>query len=131
MKYTVEKIKAGADFAITRCFLRNRYFFRFMDRAEKAGIEIPVIPGIMPVTDITKIMRFAELCGATLPSSLIEKMEEAGSLEEVKKIGIDYATHQCEELWSAGHRYLHFYTLNKSEAVTEILHNLGLVKSVR
>ncbi len=130
MKYTIEKIQAGADFAITQMFFENRYFFAFMDRAAKAGIDIPVIPGIMPITDMTRIMRFAELCGATLPLSLIEKMEAAESLEEVKKIGIDYATRQCEELWSAGTKYLHFYTLNKSEAVIEILHNLGLGRTV-
>ena len=128
MKHTVEKINAGADFAITQMFFENRYFFSFMDRAANAGISVPVIAGIMPITDMTKIMRFAELCGATLPLSLIEKMETAASLEEVKKIGIDYATRQCEELWSEGTKYLHFYTLNKAEAVIEILHNLGLDK---
>ncbi len=130
MKYTVEKINAGADFAITQMFFENRYFFAFMDRAEKAGIDIPVVPGIMPITDMTRIMRFAELCGATLPLSLIERMENSASLEEVKKIGVDYATRQCEELWSAGFRYLHFYTLNKSEAVIDVLHNLGLAGRV-
>lgn len=122
MKYTVEKVQASADFAITQMFFENRYFFAFMDRVANSGIDITVIPGIMHITDITRIMRFAAPCGATLPLSLMEKMEAAGSLEEVKKIGIDYVTRQCDELWSAGTKYLHFYTLNKAEAV---LHNLG------
>ena len=126
MRYTREKVDAGADFAITQMFFDNRFYFDFMDRAAQAGITIPVIPGIMPVTDISRIMRFAGLCGATLPQALIEKMEAASSLAEVERIGIDYATRQCQELWSQGVHYLHFYSLNKAETVTEVLRNLDL-----
>jgi len=122
--YTKEKIEAGADFAITQMFFDNRYFYEFMDRAGRTGIHVPIIPGIMPVTDLKRIRRFARTCGATLPGYLVEHLENATSQADVRKIGIDFATRQCEDLWKNGVRYFHFYTLNWSEAVSEILHNL-------
>jgi len=128
--YTREKINAGADFAITQMFFDNRYFYEFMERAGRAGINIPIIPGIMPVTDLEKITRFARTCGATLPDYLVKHLEKANSQEEARKIGIDFATRQCEDLWKNGVRYFHFYTLNRSEAVSEILHNLELDKKL-
>jgi len=132
MVYTKQKIEAGADFAITQMFFGNHFFYSFMERAEKVGISIPMIPGIMPITEIAKIKMFSEMCGATLPASLVERMEKATSKEEVRKMGIDFATRQCEDLLANGVRYLHFYTLNRAETVQEILHNLALdrVKSV-
>ena len=126
MVYTKQKIDAGADFAVTQMFFENRFFYDFMGRAEKIGIHIPVIPGIMPITDLEKIRRFSQVCGATLPASLVVRMERAASPEEVRKIGIDFATRQCDDLWRNGVRYFHFYTLNRSEEVTEILRNLAL-----
>ncbi len=128
MFYTKQKIDAGADFAITQMFFDNRFFYDFMERAEKAGIGIPIIPGIMPVSDIAKIKRFSQMSGATLPSSLVERMEKATSADEAQRIGIDFATRQCQDLWQNGVRYFHFYTLNRSQTVTEILHSLGWVE---
>lgn len=125
MKYAKEKIDAGADFAITQMFFDNRFFYDFMERAEKAGIRIPIIPGIMPVADITKIKTLSQICGTTLPPALVEKMEKARSQDEAWKIGIDYVTRQCEDLLQNGVDYLHFYTLNRAEEVAEILHNLA------
>jgi methylenetetrahydrofolate reductase (NADPH) len=125
MFYTKQKIDAGADFGITQMFFDNRFFYDFMERAEKAGIGIPIIPGIMPVTDIAKIKRFSQMSGATLPPSLVERMEKATSADEAQRIGIDFATRQCQDLWQNGVRYFHFYTLNRSQTVTEILRNLG------
>jgi methylenetetrahydrofolate reductase (NADPH) len=125
MLYTKQKIDAGADFALTQMFFDNHFFYDFMERAGKAGISIPVIPGIMPVTDIEKIKRFSQMSGATLPPSLVERMEKAKSADEARRSGIDFATKQCEDLWSNGVRYFHFYTLNRSETVAEILGNLG------
>jgi methylenetetrahydrofolate reductase (NADPH) len=127
MFYTKQKIDAGADFAITQMFFDNHFFYDFMERAEKAGIRIPVIPGIMPITDIEKIKRFSQMCGATLPSSLVERMQKATSADEAHRFGIDFAIRQCENLWRNGIRYFHFYTLNRSEVVTEILRNLDLM----
>jgi methylenetetrahydrofolate reductase (NADPH) len=129
MLYTKQKIDAGADFAITQMFFENRFFYQFMERAEKVGIRIPIIPGIMPITDIEKIKRFSKMCGATLPASLVLRMEKATTPEEARKIGIEFAVRQCEDLWRNGVRYFHFYTLNQSQAIIEILRNLGLAES--
>jgi len=128
MYYTRQKINAGADFAITQMFFDNRFFYNFMERAGKAGITIPIIPGIMPVTDITKIKRFSQMTGATLPKHLVSPMEEAASPEEARKLGIEFATKQCEDLRQNGVNYFHFYTLNQSQAVSEIVDNLGFTK---
>jgi methylenetetrahydrofolate reductase (NADPH) len=127
MHYTKQKIDAGADFAITQMFFDNRFFYDFMERAEKAGISIPIIPGIMPITDIEKIKRFSQMSGATLPLSLVERMQKATSADEALRLGVGFATEQCQDLWKNGIRYFHFYTLNRSQAVTEILRNLDLL----
>ena len=124
--YAKQKIEAGADFAITQMFFDNRFFYDLVERAEKVGIRVPIIPGIMPITDIEKTKRFSQMCGTTLPLSLVRSMEIAASPEEVVKIGIDFATRQCSDLWQNGVRFFHFYTLNRAETVTEVLRNLSL-----
>lgn len=126
--YARQKIDAGADFAITQMFFDNRLFYDFMEKAERAGIRIPIIPGIIPITDIEKIRQFCGMCGATLPASLVQQMESASSTDEAEKIGIEFATLQCEDLRQNGVRLFHFYTLNRAEAVSEILHSLSLAK---
>ncbi len=128
MYYTKQKIDAGADFAITQMFFDNSFFYDFMERVGKAGITIPIIPGIMPITDIEKIKKFSQMSGATIHRSVVESMEKAASPEEAFKLGIDFATKQCEGLLHNGVKYFHFYTLNQPQAVTEILHNLGFAK---
>jgi methylenetetrahydrofolate reductase (NADPH) len=128
MYYTKQKINAGADFAITQMFFDNRFYYNFMERAEKAGITIPIIPGIMPITDVERIKHFGKMTGATLPRSIIEPMEKAASREEVLKLGVESATKQCEDLRQNGIKYFHFYTMNQSRAVTEIVNNLGYTK---
>lgn len=126
--YAKQKIEAGADFAITQMFFENHLYYRFLEQAEKIGIRVPIIPGIMPITDLGKIKRFSQMCGATLPRPLVERMERATSPEEARQIGVDYAIRQCEDLWRHGVRYFHLYTLNRSEAVTEILNSLVWTK---
>ncbi len=128
MYYTKQKINAGADFAITQMFFDNRFYYNFMERAGKAGINIPIIPGIMPITDIEKIKKFGKMTGATIPKSIVGPMEKATSREEALKLGVEFATKQCEDLRQNGVKYLHFYTLNQSRAVTEIVNNLGYTK---
>jgi methylenetetrahydrofolate reductase (NADPH) len=128
MYYTKQKIDAGADFAITQMFFDNRFFYNFMERAEKAGITIPIIPGIMPITDIEKIKRFSKMSGATLPKSIIGPMGKAASPEEARKLGVEFATKQCEDLRQNGIKYFHLYTLNQSRTVTEIVNNLGFTR---
>jgi methylenetetrahydrofolate reductase (NADPH) len=127
MNYTKQKIDAGADFAITQMFFDNRFFYDFMERAEKANIRIPIIPGIMPISDLKGILKFSRQCGAALPDWIVKRYEAMGpSKEEAGKIGIELATEQCEDLLNHGVRHLHFYTLNHAETVTQIVNNLGL-----
>ncbi len=122
MEYTKQKIDAGADFGITQMFFDNRYYYDFMDRAQKIGITIPILPGIMPITDCKKIMEFASFCNATVPGDIQKKMEPVlDKPDEMRKIGIEYAIRQCEDLLKNGVKYLHFYTMNKSETASEII----------
>jgi methylenetetrahydrofolate reductase (NADPH) len=122
LEYTKQKVDAGADFGITQMFFENRYFYDFMERAGRAGIGIPIFPGIMPITDCRKIEEFADFCNATIPAEVRKRMEPyLDNPEEMRKIGIDYAIAQCDDLIRNGVRYLHFYTMNKSEAVREII----------
>jgi len=127
MEYTKAKIEAGADFGITQMFFDNRYFYDFMERLQKTGVTVPIIPGIMPVTDCRKIEEFANFCNATVPREIKDKMAPAlDKPEEVRKLGVEYAISQCEDLIKNGVRYLHFYTMNKAESVSEILDALNL-----
>jgi len=127
MYYTKQKIDAGADFAITQMFFDNSYFYDFLERAAKADIKIPIIPGIMPITDIDRIKNFSQKCGATLPNHIIQRFQKVvPATDGAKKIGIEVATEQCADLLEHGIRYLHFYTLNQSDAVFQIVNNLGL-----
>jgi methylenetetrahydrofolate reductase (NADPH) len=122
MEYTKQKVDAGADFGITQMFFDNRYFYDFMERASKAGIGIPILPGIMPITDCRKIEEFAEFCNATIPKEVRKKMEPyLDKPEEMRKIGIDYAITQCDDLIRNGVRYLHFYTMNRSDGAGRII----------
>jgi methylenetetrahydrofolate reductase (NADPH) len=127
MYYTKQKIDAGADFAITQMFFDNRHFYDFLDRAAKANIRIPIIPGIMPITDISRIKKFSQRCGAALPARIIQRFEKVGpTTEEARKVGIEVATEQCADLLEHGIRYFHFYTLNQSDVVFRIVSDLGL-----
>jgi len=127
MYYTKQKIDAGADFAITQMFFDNSYFYDFLERAAKADIKIPIIPGIMPITDIDRIKNFSQKCGATLPDHIIQRFQKVSpATDGAKKIGIEVATEQCADLLEHGIRYFHFYTLNQSDVVFQIVNNLGL-----
>jgi len=127
MYYTKQKIDAGADFAITQMFFDNSYFYGFLERVAKADIKVPIIAGIMAITDIERIRTFSKRCGATLPDKIIQRFEKAGPTDkEAKKVGIEIATDQCADLLEHGLRYFHFYTLNQSDAVLQVVSNLGL-----
>jgi len=127
MYYTKQKIDAGADFAITQMFFDNHFFYNFLERAKKADIHIPIIPGIMPIMNVNKIEQFSQRCGAKLPVHLVQKLDKVRSSDQAaKKIGIEIATEQCADLLKNGVNCFHFYTLNRSEAVIEIVNNLGL-----
>lgn len=126
MYYTKQKIDAGADFAITQMFFDNTYFYDFLERVAKADIKVPIMAGIMAITDIERIKTFSKRCGATLPDKIIQQFEKAGhAAEEAKKVGVEIATEQCADLLEHGLRYFHFYTLNQSDAVLQVVGNLG------
>ena len=125
-EYLKEKIDAGADFVITQMFFNNRFYYQFLERAVKARIEIPLLPGIMVITDIEKIQTFAKRCFATIPDRIVSQFDSArGNPSEMRKIGVEIATRQCTDLLNHGVPYLHFYSLNQAEPVMEVVKNLG------
>ena len=127
INYAREKVNRGAEFLISQLFYDNRYFFEFMERAQKAGIDVPVIPGVLPILNTAQIRRFTSLCGATIPPELDSKLEQyAEDDNAVRELGVEYASRQVEELWESGVPGVHFYVLNRSYSVSRILANLNL-----
>jgi methylenetetrahydrofolate reductase (NADPH) len=125
MKYFKVKVNAGLDFAVTQMFFENSYFYHFIDHALHGNINIPIIPGIMPITNYSQIKKFAELSQAEMPKGLVQLLEKhKDSPDDIYKIGVDYATAQCQDLINNGFKFLHFFTLNKSEATLDICKNL-------
>ncbi len=125
------KVAAGVDFVITQLFYDNADYFDFVARARRAGITVPLVPGIMPITNVAQIQRIASLCGARIPAGLRSRLEAARDDErETLRIGVEEAVSQCRELLRSGAPGLHFYTLNKSPATRAIFEQLraeGLV----
>lgn len=125
MRHLKIKVDAGLDFIITQLFFDNEDYFSFVARARAHGITVPVIPGIMPVTNIGQIERFTALCGATIPATLRARLAAVANDEEaVRRVGIEYATAQCRDLLARGAPGIHFYTLNQSPATRAILARL-------
>jgi len=121
------KIRAGADFAISQLFLEPEGFLRLRDRLAGAGCDVPLLPGIMPLTTLRTLRRGPELSGAPLPAALVGRLEPyADAPAAFRAAGIDATTELCERLLAEGVRGLHFYTLNRSTATSEIVHRLGL-----
>jgi methylenetetrahydrofolate reductase (NADPH) len=121
------KVDAGASFLITQMFFDNEFYFRFVEAARFAGIEVPILPGIMPITNAGQIKKVTGLCGATLPAALLEQLEHrADDQESVAELGVAYATLQCAELLAHGAPGIHFYTLNRSPATRAIVSALKL-----
>ena len=129
VEYLKLKVDKGADFVVTQLFFKNEYYFNFVELARSKGVEVPIIPGILPVTSYNQIVRFTQLCGATIPEELMKIVEKyKDKPEDLKKAGIEYTVRQCRELLDAGVRYLHFYTLNRFPATEFILSALGIPK---
>lgn len=127
IKHFAEKTRVGLDFAITQLFFDNKYYFDLKERCAKSGVAIPLVPGIMPITNYKQISKFAAMCGATIPAELTNKMSPyEDNNEEIAKIGIEFAVKQCEGLLEAGVPGLHFYTLNKSTATLQIVKALTI-----
>jgi methylenetetrahydrofolate reductase (NADPH) len=121
------KVAAGADFAITQFFFEADAYFRLVERAARHGCDVPVIAGLMPVTDVRQIERFAQLSGAALPSWLAERLHAvADDPAAVRAVGVEVATRLAQELLDGGAPGLHFYTLNRSTATREVYANLDL-----
>ena len=119
------KVAAGIDFLITQMFYRNADYFAFVERARAAGITIPIVAGIMPITNVAQIERIAALSGATIPADLQADLDRARDDEAAaREVGIAHATTQCRELLAGGAPGIHFYTLNQSPATSAILRQL-------
>ena len=119
------KVLAGVEVLVTQLFFDSRDYFSFVARARAAGIGVPIIAGIMPITNLSQIKRFTALCGAAIPAALLARLEAAGGdLALVQQIGVEHATAQCRELIEGGAPGIHFYTLNRSPATVEVLERL-------
>jgi methylenetetrahydrofolate reductase (NADPH) len=123
------KVDAGARVLITQLFFHNPDYFAFVARARSIGIDVPIVPGIMPITNVAQIKRFTAMCGAAIPADLQEALEQrADDPEAVAELGVAFATLQCAELLEHGAPGIHFYTLNRSPATRAILQALRLTK---
>jgi methylenetetrahydrofolate reductase (NADPH) len=129
LEHLVEKVGAGVDFLITQMFFDNAYYFDFAQRVRAAGITVPIIPGIMPITRVGQVERMAQMCGSAIPDGLRDELHARGEdPEAVLDFGVAYATLQCAELLAAGAPGIHFYTLNRSPATRAILSALKLTR---
>ena len=127
IEYAKLKVDTGADFLITQLFYDNQDFFNFMERAQKAGIRVPIIPGVLPILSTPQIRRFTTMCGAKIPQALDRQLDKyAEDDRAVRELGIEYSANQVRELWDSGVPGVHFYVLNRSYSVSKILDNLGI-----
>ncbi len=129
LRFLKQKVDSGASFLITQLFFDNDLYFQFVEEARAAGIEVPILPGIMPITDLAQIKTITGMCGATIPESLLEALEQrAPCPDAMRELGVSYATLQCAELLARGAPGIHFYTLNRSPATRAILAALRLLR---
>ena len=127
LRFLKEKVDAGVSFLVSQLFFDTRLYFRFVDEARAAGIDVPILPGIMPVTNVAQIKTMTQMCGASIPPTLREALESrAHDPEAVQQLGVSYATLQCAELLAGGAPGIHFYTQNRSHATRAILSALQL-----
>jgi methylenetetrahydrofolate reductase (NADPH) len=121
------KVEAGADSAITQYFFNPEAYFRFIEDCQSMGLDIPVIPGIMPITNYKQLARFSDACGAEIPRWIRKRLESYGDdLESIRQFGLDVVTRLCQRLLDGGAPGLHFYSMNRSEPVRTIWNNLNL-----
>ncbi len=121
------KVRAGADSAITQYFYNADAYGRFVDAARGMGLDVPVVPGIMPITSSTQLMRFSDACGAEIPRWIRLRLQAYGDdTASIRAFGLDVVSRLCEQLRSQGAPGLHFYTMNQSVATLEICDRLGL-----
>jgi methylenetetrahydrofolate reductase (NADPH) len=129
LRYLAEKVQAGVDFLITQMFFDNDFYFDFVKRARAAGVTVPIIPGVMPITKVGQVERMAQMCGSEIPAGLRAELHaRKDDSEAVLDFGVAYATLQCSELLAAGAPGIHFYTLNRSPATRAIVSALKLTR---
>jgi len=122
LRHLKAKVDAGLDFVITQLFFDNAFYFDFVERARRVGINVPIVPGIMPITNYEQVQRFTRMCGATVPMRLTLQLERVKDQPEaLVQLGVAHATVQCMELLARGVPGIHFYTLNKSPATRMIV----------
>jgi methylenetetrahydrofolate reductase (NADH) len=129
LRFLKQKVDSGVSFLITQVFFDNDAYFRFVEEARAIGIEVPIIPGIMPITNVAQIKTITGMCGACIPAPLLRQLEARAPFSgEVLELGVSYATLQCAELLARGAPGIHFYTLNRSPATRAILAALRLLR---
>jgi methylenetetrahydrofolate reductase (NADPH) len=129
LKHFKTKVDAGANAAITQYFYNADAYFQFVDQCQKMGIEIPIVPGVMPIYNYTQLARFSNVCGAEIPRWLRLRLEGYGDdMASLRALGLDVVTDLCEKLLAGGAPGLHFYTLNQSGIISNIAERLGLKK---
>ena len=122
LRHLKAKVDAGAQFLITQLFFDNAVYFDFVERARAIGIDVPIVPGVMPIQDVNKIARMCELIGSDIPAGLHAALQaRADQPEAARDLGVAFATLQCAELLRGGAPGIHFYTLNRSPATRAIL----------
>ncbi|QOC22146.1 methylenetetrahydrofolate reductase [NAD(P)H] [Wenzhouxiangella sp. AB-CW3] len=129
LKHFRDKVAAGADGAITQYFFSADSYFRFVDEARSLGVSVPIVPGIMPITNYTGLARFSQMCGAEIPLWIAKRLkawDDAGDRESIAAFGEDVVTELCRRLLDGGAPGLHFYTLNRARATLALCRNLGL-----
>lgn len=123
----VTKVKAGADSAITQYFYNADAYFRFVEEADALGVTVPIVPGIMPITSSTQLMRFSDACGAEIPRWIRLRLQSYGDdTASIKAFGLDVVSELCEQLRAGGAPALHFYSMNQSGATLALCQRLGL-----
>jgi methylenetetrahydrofolate reductase (NADPH) len=127
LDYFQQKVEAGANSAITQYFYNADAYARFIEACESRGIEIPIVPGIMPITNFSNLVRFSDACGAEIPRWLRKRLEAYGDdIESIRALGADVVTNLCRQLLDLGAPGLHFYTMNQADPTLEVWDRLGI-----
>ncbi|TSE31994.1 5,10-methylenetetrahydrofolate reductase [Tepidimonas thermarum] len=124
------KVRAGADSAITQYFFNTDAYFRFVDEAYALGVDVPIVPGIMPITNASQLLRFSDACGAEIPRWIRLRLQSFGDdVASIRAFGLEVVTDLCDQLRTAGVPGLHFYTMNQAEPTLAILQRLGMLET--
>src|SRR5690606_5159171 len=127
LKNFKRKVEAGADSALTQYFYNPEAYFRFVDACEGMGLDLPIVPGIMPITNFQQLARFSDACGAEIPRWIRKRLEAYGDdTESLRAFGLEVTTDLCRKLLDGGAPGLHFYTMNQLGATMAMWNNLGL-----